>query len=96
MFCEKCRGVIPDKKELWRTSTLVGHWFVGLGDDGKPEVAGRISSGLGAGRYLLSYSFIGDGVKAEPVLNKDQIVYLKWMLYDNRNAWREAFVKANK
>jgi hypothetical protein len=96
MLCEECGGAIPSKHELWRTSTLVGHWFIGFGDDGRPEVAGRITGGLGAGRYLLSYSFIKDGVKAEPTRNKEQIAYLKWMLYDNQNAWREAFVKANK
>ena len=96
MLCEKCRGVIPDKKDLWRTATLVGHWFVGFGDDGKPEVAGRISSGLGAGRYMLTYSFVRDRVKVQPVLNKDQIAYLRWVLYDNQGAWRKAFIEAGK
>lgn len=96
MLCEKCRGVVPDKKELWRTATLVGNWFIGFDDDGLPEVAGRISSGLGAGRYMLTYSFIRDGAKAEPTLSKDQIAYMRWTLYDNQSLWRDAFTKASK
>jgi hypothetical protein len=86
--------VSSDKKELWRSVTLVGHWFIGFGEDHRPELAGRISSGLGAGRYMIAYSFVKNGVRVEPVLNKDQIAYLKWVLFDNQGAWREAFTKA--
>ena len=96
MLCEKCRGVIPDKKELWRTSTIVGNWFIGFDDDGRPEVAGRINSGLGAGRYLISYSFVREGVKVEPTLSKDQIAYMKWLLFDSAATWREQFTEASK
>lgn len=96
MLCEKCGGHIPSKQELWRTTTLVGNWFIGLGDDGRPDVAGRISSGLGSGRYLLTYSFIRDGVKVEPVLTKDEIAYMRWLLFDSAARWRDEFTKASR
>ena len=96
MLCSKCGGNTEVKPELWRTATIVGNWFIGFDDDGKPEVAGRINGGLGAGRYLISYSFVRDGIKVEPVLKKDQIGYMKWLLFDSAATWREQFTKASK
>jgi hypothetical protein len=95
MQCEKCGGTLPSKQELWRTATMVGHWFIGFDDDGRPEVAGRITGGLGAGRYLIAYSFIKPGVKAEPTLNKDSIASLGWLLFDNQSMWRTTFTEAS-
>jgi hypothetical protein len=74
---------------------MVGHWFIGFDDEGRPEVAGRISGGLGAGRYLIAYSYIKPGVKVEPMLNKDAIASLRWVLFDNQNTWRTQFTVAS-
>lgn len=95
MLTEDCSGQLTSKRELWRTSTLVGNWFLGLGDDGRPEVAGRISRGIGSGRYLITYSFIRDGVSVEPVLNADVIAHMKWLLFDSAATWRDEFTKAS-
>ena len=96
MECSKCGGSIPSRTELWKTASMVGHWFIGFDDDGHPEVAGRITGGLGAGRYLIAYSFIRPGVKAVPTLNKEAIASLGWMLYDNQNIWRSQFTESSK
>jgi hypothetical protein len=86
---------VEDTRQLWRTATIVGNWFLGLGTDGRPEVAGRINRGLGSGKYLITYSFARDKAKIEAVRTADQIASLGWLLFDTANAWREAFINAD-
>jgi hypothetical protein len=88
--------VVEDARELWRSATVVGNWFLGLGEDGRPDVAGRINRGLGSGRYLVTYSFAKDKVRLEPVVTADQIGCMRWLLFDTASTWREAFINAER
>ena len=83
------------KRELWKESTVVGSWFLGLDGKGKPRAAGRIARGLGRGKYVVTYRFLVPGAEAPPVVSIDDVAALGWRLFDNAELWKREFERAN-
>jgi len=83
------------KRELWRESTVVGTWFLGLDNDGKPVAAGRIARGLGRGQYVVTYHFLVPGAESPPVVSIEDVAELGWRLFDNVELWQQEYERAN-
>ena len=78
-------------RDLWRESTVVGNWFLGLDKNGRPNVAGRIARGLGRGQYVVTFHFLVPGTESPSVVTIEDLAAMGWKLYDNAELWKQEF-----
>ena len=76
---------------LWRTTSIVGHWFIRPGEHG-PTSAGRIVRGVSRGTYYVSYTHTR-GLRPPPTITFEDIVEQQWLLFSNESAWTKPFIK---